>query len=71
MLSYPVAYSSHMSQGCYNAVFEAVESPVTCVKTLLLRSCCMAAYSPSETISLLIVSQMVVQQIKQNVNHHM
>lgn len=41
-----------MSQGYNNAVFEAVESPVTCVNTVLLRGCCMAAYSPSETISL-------------------
>lgn len=60
-----------MSQGYNNAVFEAVESPVTCVKTMLLRGCCMTAYFPSETISFLSVSQMGVQQIKQNVNHHM
>nr|DAV26060.1 MAG TPA: hypothetical protein [Caudoviricetes sp.] len=38
---------------------------------MLLRSCCMAAYFPSETISLFNVPQMGVQQIKQNVNHHM
>ncbi len=39
-----------MSQGYNNAVSRTVESPVTCVKTVLLRSCCMAAYFPSETI---------------------
>ena len=40
-----------MQQGYNNAVDRTVESPVTCVNTVLLRSCCMAAYSPSETIS--------------------
>ena len=56
---------------CNRVITAFLSRPVTCVNTVLLRGCCMYPYFPSETISFLSVSQMGVQQMKQNVNHHM
>lgn len=42
----------YISATCNRVITAFLSRPVTCVNTVLLRGCCMAAYSPSETISL-------------------